>query len=183
MAKLTNIRRPATGYAIGGVDILIGIPTKENGKNTLVVTAGATAKDLSTVALATGITSLPSLIEFAEGGDNVCSYSDNTAFGANTYLTPVIGFKLDEDDDNSVAVAVEAFTFEKHSFLIKTKTGKYKVIGASNGLRATQANDGGDGTPAGFAGHDLVLTGGEVVKSRLITQASFEAILALVPTT
>ncbi len=181
MAKLTNIKRPATGYALGGVDTLLAIPTKEGAKNTLVVTPGATVKDLATVALATGIDALPSLIEFAAGGENTCGYTDNTVYGANIYLAPTLSFKLDDTEDNSIAVAVEALTFEPHTFLVKTRTGKYKLIGAQNGLETTQANEGGDGTPGGFAGHDIVLTGGETRKVIAITKASFDAMANLVP--
>lgn len=171
-----SIKRPASGFAVGGVQTLIAIPTQENGKNTLTITAGAN-DGLATVARSAGITLLPVVVEFSEGGDNVCSYSDNVNIGANTYGVPTVGFKLEDADDNVLKTAMEAFLFGRHTFVIKTKTGKFKVLGQLNGLKATQANNGGDGTPNGFAGYDLILAGAEPGLSTNITEASFNELL------
>jgi hypothetical protein len=180
MSKLTKNIRRSNQYQIGGVAVLIGIDTFENGKNTLVVTPGTAGAD-GTVALATGITSKPVVIEFEEGGDNVCSFNDNTAFGTNTYLVPTVGFKI-SGRSNALNEVMKAFDLGRTSFAIKTKTGEYLVVGAKNGLKATQNNSGGDGTPAGFFGYDLVMTGGEIERSTSITEASFESLLGQIPT-
>lgn len=165
MPGLTSFRR-ASSYKQGGVSTLLAWATK---------TAGGIPQ--ASVDATTGAFTLASgadvfLMEFEE---NTCSYSDTTTIGTNRYPKHQISMKLAGRTQvlNDIA---KAFDLTRTSFAVRTFTGEYLVIGMSNGL-VTEKNESGAGaTTDDFNGFDIVLSGGEITKAVLITEAEFNAL-------
>ena len=164
MPPLAKSLRTASQYKLGGISTLLAWATKTTGGiPQATVTAGV-------FTLATGADVFR--LEFDE---NSCLYSDNTTIGTNTYPKHLVGMKFGgrTQDLNDAA---KAFDLHRHSFAARTFTGEYVVIGMSNGLKSEKNDSGAGATTDDFNGFDVVVSGGEVEKVTIITEAEFLAL-------
>jgi hypothetical protein len=166
MPGLTKSLRSEAKYKLGGITTLLAWVTKTSAgipQASINPTTGA-------FTLATGADVFR--LEFDE---NSCLYSDNTTIGTNTYPKHLVGMKFGgrTQDLNDAA---KAFDLGRHSFAARTFTGEYVVIGLSNGLKSEKNDSGAGATTDDFNGFDIVVSGGEVEKAAIITEAEFLAL-------
>lgn len=166
MPGLTKSIRTSPKYKMGGISTLLAWATKTAGgipQASVDATSGA-------FTLAPGADVFR--LEFEE---NSCLYSDNTTIGVNTYPKHLVGMKF-AGRTKELNEAAKAFDLGRHSFAGRTFTGEYVVVGMSNGLRSEKNESGAGATTEDFNGFDIVLSGGEVEKATIITEAEFNVL-------
>lgn len=167
---LNILRTPQ--YKLGGVAVALGFNTFTNAGISQATVDAATGKILTVAAGADIIR-----MEFEE---NTALYSDNTKIGNNRYPLHQFGFKLAGRTQllNDTAVVLD---LSRTTWVLKTHTGEYVVLGLSNGL-ISEKNDSGAGAGTDdFNGFDVLLSGGETAKALLIDKATFDALAARAP--
>lgn len=165
MPGLTKSTRRTSTYKLGGVSVALGWDTKTAGG-----IAQASVDAAGAFTLAPGAT-----VTRHEFEENTCLYSDNTTFGVNKYPKHVLGMKFAgrSQDLNDLAVTLD---LTRTSWAVKTFTGENLVLGMSNGLTGEKDESGAGATTDDFNGFDVVISGGEVTKAIIITDAEFAAL-------
>lgn len=165
MPGLTKSTRRESKYKLGGVATALGWDTKTAGgiPQASVDAAGA-------FTLAPGAT-----VTRHEFEENSCLYSDNTVFGVNKYPKHLLGMKFAGRSQglNDLAVTLD---LSRTSWAIQTFTGEYLVLGMRNGLTGEKDESGAGATTDDFNGFDVVISGGEITKAVIITEAEFNAL-------
>ncbi len=171
-----NIRKTGK-YAIGGVLAAIAWPT------TIPATGARSATYTGTAPAVSGI-ALTALIDdggapvLMEPEDGKAFYTDNVAIGNNTNLKPTFGgqFAALSDDLNVIAKAMD---LTRHTYLVKTFMGKYKLLGRENGLKSEKNDSGAQAGNDGFAGFDFVVSGAELDRAPDVPESVWNSLLAL----
>jgi hypothetical protein len=167
LAGLTTsiVRTPS--YKLGGVSQALGFNT-------------FTPKKLNQGSLdADGklIVSADAKIISMDFEENSCLYSDDTTIGVNRFPLHVLGFKLG-GRTQELNDAGMTFDLVRTTWVIKTRSGAYLVLGLENGLIASQNKSGAGAAYEDFDGFDVVIGGGEITKAIIIDKATFDALAA-----
>ncbi|MBA9076071.1 hypothetical protein [Rufibacter quisquiliarum] len=176
MAKLTKSIRKENGYALGGLTQILAFATfLANGITpSATLTFGADGL-VSDIDLNEAVK--PVLIESEEDKAN---FTDNLAIGAGRYKTQTLGFNL-AGMSAAKSKALEDIDLVKHSYVVRAKSGKYFLLGAKNGLIASQ-NNAGVGAGVGDAnGYDIIVGGAENGPALEVSEAAWAALSLLVP--
>jgi hypothetical protein len=158
---------------MAGVLAMLAIPTLlPSGAKGLTVTR--TSGAISDIEPATG-----NEFQLIEPEDGTCNYLDNLTVGVTRFRKHGVGFKYAGNDD-ATNVGIQALCLYRHTFLLKLKNGKCVIVGENNGLIAEQDNGGSGGGDGELSGHDVVLTGGEIVHAAEVPLALFDELAAAV---
>jgi hypothetical protein len=165
----------ASSYRMGGVVGILAISTFEDDK-----TPSFTVQRDATSKVVTGFTLLGDnkwhLIDPEEAS---CSWADNLKTGTNKYRQHQAAFKYGELSDET-SEQTKALALGHHTLLLKTKNGKAVLLGEINGLTAEKGDSGAGATNDDLAGHDLVLSSGEVVHAAIMPASVFDTVAATV---
>lgn len=179
MAKLTKSIKRGNTYAMGGVTAIIAFPTfAANGitPNATLTIDATNTKLVTNIALAAGCVpvSLESELDQA-------NFTDNLTVGTSRYIAQALGFTL-AGMDSEKNKAVEDLDLVLHSFAVKTRRGKYFLLGEKNGLIASQNNAGSGSAIGDLDGYQIIVGGAEVGRAKELSEAAWAALTLLVTT-
>jgi hypothetical protein len=169
LAGLTTSITRTPQYKLGGISQALGFNTFTDKK---LNQGSVDAAGVLTVAAGAKVVSL----DFEE---NSALYSDDTTIGNNRFPKHLFGFKL---GGRTQVLNDAGMTFDlvRTTWVIKTRTNEYLVLGLENGLISEQNKSGAGAAGEDFNGFDVVLSGGEVTKALIIDKATFDALAARV---
>lgn len=168
LAGLTASQVREAKYIIGGIAQALGVNTfagKKLNNVSFDPTSGA-------VTVATG-----AVIVSVDPEENTLGYSDDTKIGNNRYPEHSLMLKLG-GRNKALNDMAQTFDLVRTTWFVKTKSGECLVLGAKNGLVASQNKSGAGAGADDFNGFDVILLGGETTKAVLITETEFDALAA-----
>ena len=176
MPKLTNIRR-GNGYAQGGLTTILAFPTfLANG----VTPAATITRDATNEKLITGITLDATVVPvILESELDKANYTANLTIGAGRYIQQTLGYTL-AGADAAKTKALEDADLQLYTYLVKDRRGKCFILGETNGLIASQNNNGSGTAPGDLNGYEVIVTGVENGRPCEVELAAFATISALV---
>ncbi len=171
MPALSNSVKRNSAYSFGGIVTVLAWPTfTPEGLNSATYTY-ATNGAVATVVMDNNIT--PYLLE-AEV--ETVSFSDNVQIGVNRFPKHSISLKFSGRSDGLNTV-LKAFDLGRHTFCIKSATGKIVLIGGQNGLTAEKSDSGAGAGSTDFAGYDVTLSGAETSRAPTVAADAFTGLL------